>query len=208
MWSTNQIQVFRERDLRGKRKCNSAGELPSSMIPTYESIRVATVKYFVRTKPAGILNLVNKINSNAFTVDGEYVPVHCCRIASIQISEPRIDNGVTGRDITVQFEIGPQKTLCKAVDVRYVGFTGNIETNKVVGYWIGDMLDQGRREIKAVSPYTILIPIVGRDGNEVTHPAQLDGQGVALEPPVKDGDEVYRYWYHYEAVDFSLIRLE
>ena len=25
-WSTTQIQVFRERDIRGKRKCNSAGD--------------------------------------------------------------------------------------------------------------------------------------------------------------------------------------
>ena len=160
-WSTTQIQVFRERDIRGKCKCNSAGDPPIPVTPTYEKIRVATVKYFVRTKPAGLLDLANKINSNAFYVDGEYVPVHCCRVASIQCSESRIENGVNGRDITIQFEIGPQKTLNKATDVALVGGAATVENNKVIGYWVSEMLDQGMRECRSVSPYD-LIPILDK----------------------------------------------
>jgi hypothetical protein len=207
-WSSSNQQVYRERDRRGKKKCNSAGDPFIPITPTYESIKVATVKYFVRTKPAGLLDLVNKINSNPFTVDGEYVAKNCCRIADIQVSEPRIERGVVGRDITVQFQIGPTKTLNKAGDVIGVGFTANVEQTKTVGYWIPESLDRGRREIKAISPYNILIPVVTRDGSEPTEPSLLDGQGVALDPPVADGSEVYRYWYDYEEADFSLIRLQ
>jgi len=207
-WATNNQQVYRERDRRGKKKCNSAGDPFIPVTPTYEGIRVATVKYFVRQKPAGLLDLVNKINSNTFTVDGEYVAKHCCRISDIQVSEPRIERGVTGRDITVQFQIGPTKTLVNAGDVSGIGINANVESNKVVGYWIPETLDRGRREIRAIPPYTTLIPVVTRDGSEPTEPSQLDGQGVALEPPVADGAEVYRYWYDYEEADFSLIRLE
>jgi hypothetical protein len=207
-WSSSNQQVYRERDRRGKKKCNSAGDPFIPITPTYESIKVATVKYFVRTKPAGLLDLVNKINSNTFTVDGEYVAKNCCRIADIQVSEPRIERGVVGRDITVQFQIGPTKTLNKAGDVIGVGFTANVEQTKTVGYWIPESLDRGRREIKAISPYNILIPVVTRDGSEPTEPSLLDGQGVALDPPVADGSEVYRYWYDYEEADFSLIRLQ
>lgn len=211
-WTTNQQQVYRERDLRGFRKCNSAGDPPIPIPPTYESVRVATVKYFVRQKPFGLLSLVNKINSNAFTVDGEFVPVHCCRIADIQCGEPRIERGVVGRDITIQFQIGPQKALGKARDIQYIGFptTDNtlVKNNVVVGYWIGEMLDQGRREIKAVSPYNILQVIVGEDGSEPVNPSLLNGEGTAIETPVAKNEEVYRFWYDYQEADFSLIRLE
>jgi len=207
-WTTSNQQVYRERDRRGKKKCNSAGDPFVPITPTYEAIKVATVKYFVRTKPTGLLDLVNKINSNTFTVDGEYVAKHCCRIADIQVSEPRIERGVVGRDITVQFQIGPTKTLNKAGDVIGVGFTANVEQGKTVGYWIPETLDRGRREIKSVPPYNTLVPVVGRDGNEPVEPSLLDGQGVALEPPVSDGAEVYRYWYDYQEADFSLIRLQ
>jgi hypothetical protein len=207
-WATSNQQVYRERDRRGKKKCNSAGDPFIPITPTYEAIKVATVKYFVRNKPAGLLELNNKINSNTFTVDGEYVAKNCCRIADIQVSEPRIERGVTGRDITVQFQIGPTKTLTKAGDVIGVGFTANVEQGKTVGYWIPETLDRGRREIKSLPPYTNLVPVVGKDGNEPVEPSLLDGQGVALEPPVSDGAEVYRYWYDYQEADFSLIRLQ
>jgi hypothetical protein len=206
-WASNNQQVYRERDRRGKKKCNSAGDPFIPITPTYEGIRVATVKYFVRQKPVGLLNLVNKINSNTFTVDGEYVAKHCCRISDIQVGEPRIERGVTGRDITVQFQIGAPKTLVKANDVQSVGFSANVESNKVVGYWIPETLDRGRKEL-SLAPGTELVQIVGADGNEPVEPSLLDGKGRAQATPVVDGAEVYRYWYDYEEADFSLIRLE
>lgn len=207
-WSSQEVQVYRERDLNGNRKCNSAGEPFIPVTPRYETVKVATVRYFVRQKPAGLMELVNKINSNAFVVDGESVPRFCCRIAGIQCGEPRIERGVIGRDITVQFQIGPPKQLGKANYISQIGIAATVETNVTVGYWISESLDRGRREVKAVAPYDKLQLIQDSFGNEPSEPSLLDGAGVALVPPVPAGDEVYRYWYDYEAADFSLIRLE
>lgn len=207
-WSSQEVQVYRERDLNGNRKCNSAGEPFIPVTPRYETVKVATVRYFVRQKPIGLMELVNKINSNSFVVDGEAVPQFCCRVAGIQCGEPRIERGVIGRDITVQFQIGPPKRLGKANYISQIGIAATVETNVTVGYWISESLDRGRREVKAVAPYDKLQLIQDSFGNEPSEPSMLDGAGVALVPPVAAGNEVYRYWYDYEAADFSLIRLE
>lgn len=207
-WSARQVQVFRERDLRGKKKCNSAGDPFIPLKPTFESIRVATVRYFVREKPAGLLGLHNCINSNKFTVDGEVVEINCCRIADITVSEYRIERGVRGRDITIQFEIGDQKTLSGASDITGVGPFAVVNTNRTVGYWVADSLDRGRREWDDnVAPAKVK-NIIGPDKNEPMEPSLLDGSGGAILPPVPDGVEVYRIWYDYPAKDFSLIRLQ
>jgi hypothetical protein len=206
-WSSQEVQVYRERDLEGNKKCNSAGEPFIPITPRYETIRVATVRYFVRQKPAGLMDLVNKINSNVFTVDGEAVGKHCCRIAGIQCGEPRIERGVVGRDITVQFQIGPPKVLGKANYVDQIGLSGTVQTDVTVGYWVPESLDRGRNEVNSVSPYR-LKRILDAAGNEPTEPSLLDGEGVAIQTPVAAGEEVYRYWYDYEEADFSLIRLE
>lgn len=207
-WSTRQVQVFRERDIRGKKKCNSAGDPFIPQKPTFESIRVATVRYFVRQKPAGLLALHNCINSNEFTVDGELVKRHCCRIADIQCSEFRIDRGVRGRDITIVFEIGDPKTLSGASDITGVGSLATVNTNLTVGYWVSESLDRGRREWDTdVSP-AMVKDIIGPDKNQPMEPSLLDGSGGALLPPVPDGFEVYRIWYDYPSKDFSLIRLQ
>lgn len=207
-WSSQEVQVYRERDLNGNRKCNSAGEPFIPITPRYESVKVATVRYFVRFKPVGLMDLVNKINSNPFTVDGEAVPKHCCRVAGIQCGEPRIERGVVGRDITVQFQIGYPKQLGKANYINQVGIAATVQNNITAGYWISESLDRGRREVKAVAPYDKLQLIQDSFGNEPSEPSLLDGAGVALVAPVPAGDEVYRYWYDYEEADFSLIRLE
>ena len=206
-WATNQSQVYKERDRKGERKCNSAGDPPIPITPTYESTRVATVRYFVRQKPDGLLSLVNKINSNPFTVDGEFVAKHCCRIADIQCSEPRIERGIVGRDITIQFQIGSPKTLVKANYIDQIGSASTVEDDVVVGYWIPEMLDRGRRQIVA-APGPTLALIQDQFGNEPSEPSLLDGKGAALTTPVAAESEVYRYWYDYEEADFSLIRLE
>jgi hypothetical protein len=207
-WSARQVQVFRERDIRGKKKCNSAGDPFIPQKPTFESIRVATVRYFVRQKPAGLLALHNCINSNEFTVDGEVVKQHCCRIADIQCSEFRIDRGVRGRDITIVFEIGDPKTLSGASDITGVGNLATVNTNLSVGYWIADSLDRGRREWDTDVNPAIVKEIIGPDKNQPMEPSLLDGSGGALLPPVPDGFEVYRIWYDYPAKNFSLIRLQ
>lgn len=206
-WTAKQVQVFRERDLRGKKKCNSAGDPFVPMKPTFESIRVATIRYFVRTKPAGLLQLHNCINSNQFTVDGETVKEHCCRIADIQVGEYKIDRGVRGRDITIQLEIGAEKTLPWTSDVAGVGPTATTNQNVTVGYWIAESLDRGRREYDFATGK--VRQIVGPDKNEPMEPSLLDGQGFAITPlPVTDGEEVYRIWYDYEAKNFSTIRFQ
>ena len=206
-WSSQEIQVYRERDLNGNRKCNSAGEPFIPITPRYESVKVATVRYFVRQKPIGLMELSNKINSNAFIVDGETIPKHCCRIAGIQCGEPRIERGVVGRDITVQFQIGPLKQLGKANYIDQIGLSGTVQNNITVGYWISESLDRGRRECNSVSPYRLKL-IQDSFGNEPSEPSLLDGEGVSLATPVNVNDEVYRYWFDYEEADFSLIRLE
>lgn len=206
-WSSQEVQVYRERDLNGNRKCNSAGEPFIPITPRYESVKVATVRYFVRQKPIGLMELSNKINSNAFIVDGETVQKHCCRIAGIQCGEPRIERGVVGRDITVQFQIGPQKQLGKANYIDQIGLSGTVQNNITVGYWISESLDRGRRECNSVSPYRLKL-IQDSFGNEPSEPSLLDGEGVSLATPVNVNDEVYRYWFDYEEADFSLIRLE
>jgi hypothetical protein len=206
-WATNQSQIYKERDRKGERKCNSAGDPPIPITPTFESLRVATVRYFVRQKPAGLLSLINKINSNAFTVDGEIVDKHCCRIADIQCGEPRVEKGVVGRDITIQFQIGEQKTLVKANYIDQIGAASTVENNVTIGYWIPEMLDRGRRQIVA-APGPKLALIQDEFGNEPSEPSLLDGKGTALTTPVAVDSEVYRYWYDYEEADFSLIRLE
>lgn len=206
-WTSQEVQVYRERDLNGNRKCNSAGEPFIPITPRYETVKVATVRYFVREKPIGLMDLVNKINSNAFVVDGESVYKHCCRIAGIQCGEPRIERGVVGRDITVQFQVGPVKQLGKANYIDQVGLSGTVQDNITVGYWISESLDRGRRECNSVSPYH-LKEIQDHFGNQPSEPSFLDGEGVALVTPVAVGDEVYRYWYDYEEADFSLIRLQ
>jgi hypothetical protein len=207
-WTSQEVQVYRERDLNGNRKCNSAGEPFIPITPRYETVKVATVRYFVREKPIGLMELVNKINSNAFVVDGESVYKHCCRIAGIQCGEPRIERGVVGRDITVQFQVGPVKQLGKANYIDQIGAASTVETNISVGYWISESLDRGRREVISTAGGAKLQLIQDSFGNEPSEPSLLDGKGASLTTPVAVNDEVYRYWYDYEEADFSLIRLQ
>lgn len=207
-WATNQQQVYRDIDLAGFRKCNSAGDPLLNAQAQFESTKILTTKYFVRQKPAGLLDLVNKINNAPFTVDGEFVPERCARVIDIQVGDPRLEKGVLGRDISAQIEIGPQRTLPKA---KYIGLTsgGSVETNKQVGYWVSVALDRGKRQYDATvkSGAPGLKIITSDDGMEITEPALLDGAGVALATPVAVGSEVYRYWYDYVAADFTAIRM-
>jgi hypothetical protein len=54
----------------------------------------------------------------------------------------------------------------------------------------------------------VLQTYYGPDGVEPAEPIHLDGKGKALPTPVEDGDEVYRYWYDYQEVEFTDIRFE
>ena len=202
-WVTNQSQVYRDRDIAGSKICNSAGDPPIPGMPQYEASKICTIKYFVRLKPAGLMELVNTINSSPFTVDGEYAAERCARIADIQVGEYRVERGVTGRDITCQIEIGPPKTLAKS---KYIALTtgGSVETNNVVGYFVPAFLDRGRRQYDGASGLKI---ITNADGTEPLEPSLLNGSGVVLSMPVADGSEVWRYYYPYQSADFNLIRI-
>ncbi|MFN9375003.1 MAG: hypothetical protein ACK6D3_24255 [Planctomycetaceae bacterium] len=206
-WSTNAIQVTLENDRRGKKKCNSAGDLFRPGKAHYESVRICTIRYFVRQKPAGLLSLHNCINKTAFTVDGEQVEQHCARVADVQVGEERYERGVRGRDIMVQIEIGPSMLLPNASDVKDVGATSTVQANKRLGYWIANTLDRGRQVLGPLGAGPdVLQTYYGPDGVEPAEPIHLDGKGKALPTPVKDGDEVYRYWYDYREVEFTDIR--
>jgi hypothetical protein len=202
-WVTNRTQRYDDRSISGSKICNSAGDPPIPGMPFIEPLKVCTIKYFVRLKPAGLMDLVGTINNSPFTVDGEYVPTGCGMVADIQVGEYRVERGVVGRDITCQLEIGPQKTLAKAKSVALTT-TGTVETNLTVGYFKFVFVDRGRRESDGAGGLRI---IKNSDGTEPFEPSLLDGSGVALSLPVADGAEVWRYYERYESADFNLIRI-
>lgn len=207
-WQSNQIQRFSEYDYEGFRICNSAGDPPVRPEPYFEPVKICNLKYFVRYKPAGLMELVNCINANSFTIDGEYVAEKCARVADISVTPYGVTRGVIGRNISVTLEIGKTKSL-KANSVVWVGSSALTPSTQTLGFWEPAFLDRGRR----VYDSTLnggsggLATVTNDDGTIPDEPALLNGKGVALTKPVAQGSECWRFYSRYQPIGFELIRL-
>ena len=72
-WGSNQNQLMPVNDRNGFRICNSAGDPPEMPVPVFESSSIATITYFVRQKPSGLMQLVNAVNASPLYFDGEQI---------------------------------------------------------------------------------------------------------------------------------------
>lgn len=204
-WSSRDQQTFREVDLNGKLKCNSAGEPVQNVQPDVETFRVATIKYFARQKPADFAKYVNYINSASFTIDGETAEEECARIVSIAVGEYVFKRGVLGRDITIVIEIGePTDNSVRQQSVERVNpnaGAGTIQTETMPPFR-GQFLDQGFSEISPTTGKLTRIQLT--DGSLAAQPYPL-ASGFKLTSPVDPAQFVYRTYQRFKKVDFSTI---
>jgi hypothetical protein len=202
-WSSREQQVFREVDLDGKLKCNSAGEPMQNVAPDIETFRVATIKYFTRQKPDNFAKYVNYINSEEFTVDGETAEAECARIVSVTVGDYVFKRGVLGRDITVVIEIGdPTENTVRQQGVDKVNPNAGAFVTAVLPAFRGNFLDQGYSEISPTTGKLTRIQL--QDGSLAAQPFAL-ASGFKLATPVDPQFFVYRTYRRFKQVDFNTI---
>lgn len=202
-WSSREIPIYKEQDLDGNAILTSAGETPQIQQPQFDVLRVATIKYFQRFKPADLMKYVNYINSTPFTCDGEYADTECARIASITCSEWVQRRGVFGRDIVVTLEIGHPIEDVSLQDVSKIAPNANtLDGSRTLPYFRGNFLDAGFMEYDATLAGLRRIRMDDKSFASTPQPLAL---GVSLPRPVPSGTFVYRTYKRFPAVDFSTI---
>lgn len=205
-WDGSIKNVYSEVDSRGYRICNSAGDAPIPKEPQFLPIQNVSIRYFVRRKPPGILTLQGAVNSNQFTIDDESIPPQCALIRNVKVSKKALEKGVVGRWVSINMEIGPELILPKTSDIKFVNDSTAVNTTQQrYGHWTGNFLDKGRRQYNAT--VSGLVPLQDDDTGISQEPGLLDGTGRALAKPVAVGSEVYRIYYPYRVLNFSLLRL-
>lgn len=103
-WATNLIIVPVLRDFNGYACTNSAGDYFDPPLEA-EIVRLAAVIQFnAASVPVGITDYAGAVNNASITIDGESFAADRCRIASIEISEEKEENGTSFRSVTIAVE--------------------------------------------------------------------------------------------------------
>lgn len=176
-WESGLYTRAIHRDKDGDAITNSAGDFfdPPSMAEF--PIAQVTVTKNLTAVPSAILTIIGAVNTDAFTIDGVSVGIGNARVSAVSISELRIEQGTSFRQVTLGIELRN-------------------------GGWKLARLDEGLR----INDSGVLKDIVveDEDGNEerASAPVPLDGSGAVLSNPTP-ATAVFREFDIHDDLEFG-----
>jgi hypothetical protein len=183
-WSGENFQEVAVVDKDDKPILNSAGDPYDPPLMKDFSRPVATVRKYVSSAPAWILDSHDKKNSTEFVLDGLTVPAGKAKIKRVDISDqPLYRNGVAYREMTI-----------------VIHFSKN--------GWVRKVLDAGFRRIYSGTSRENITLTNSDDQQEYpTAPVPLDGSGVELTDPTPTTC-VYNSYDLDDTLDFNTLPLQ
>ncbi len=203
-WSTETFQVPVAKAIDGEPILNSAGD-PFDPPAEKDDSRWTSVtrKNVPPTVPQWIFAYQDAVNSDTFTIDGIDIGVGWAKISAIHLSEVQERNEVKYRVLTLTMHYRGEGETVGSGSGSYGSGSGSDE----VYPWELQLLDAGMREIddkgSGASGKMRNIKNPG-DGQEVSAPIKLDGEGHAVFSDNPD-DAVYLYFEVYRTRAFSSI---
>lgn len=181
-WSTEsyQMPVFEEID--GNAIINSAGD-PFDPPAEKDDSRWTSVtrRNVTNAVPPWIFAYQDAVNSDAYTVDGKLIAAGEAKISAIHLSEPQERNDIEYRVLTITTHYRGEGD-----DAGSSGYGSGSGADEIEP-WDLSILDAGMRELSSDSAGADLRNItntgVGGDGEPVTAPVPLDGDGQKLDDP-------------------------
>jgi len=171
-WDSEIYQESIYKDVYGNSITNSAGDYFVDPLVTRDNVHlIAKIKKNVREVPAWVLQKQNNVNSTAITIGGLFIPIRRARMSRLAIGERQRRGNVDFYNIS--FEV-------------HIHETG----------WRAEPLDVGFRELEYGEPVQI---VNEADGQEVTTPVLLDGQGGVLDNPSTSTAFYHNYQVYVES---------
>ena len=154
-WTSEVYQEPVFQDVNGNAVVNSAGDFYIDPAPSRDAVHIiARIAANVRSVPTWVLSKQNNVNSGLITIGGLQIAAGLARMSRLEISERQRRNNINF--YAISFEI-------------HIHSDG----------WRMQPMDVGFREIE----YGELVQIKDKNGDEVTTPVMLDGEGVAQKDP-------------------------
>lgn len=164
-------------DVNGEAILNSAGDYFVDPTPTRdESDFIARIRSNATSVPAWVLTYNNAVNNATITIGGLSIAAGYAKVQRIAISEKKYRNSTAFYEITFEVHLSRKG-------------------------WHLKPLDAGFRELS----YGNLIQIINEaDGQEVTSPVPLDGNGNVLDSPTPT-NSVFLDFTIYEEKDLTVL---
>lgn len=178
-WSTVSFSEDFVKTVDGKAVVNSAGDHYDPPIQVQRSRWQVTYTKNVAAVPATLTQYIDAINSDTFTIGGLTVLPRCAKLDAISISGPNVENGVTYWELAYTF------SFCRSGDT-----------------WQPKILDAGMYERIEVEQGKYIKRRIRLNGEPVTSPVLLDGNGRVLQNPSPD-TAVWREFKAYQELPFA-----
>lgn len=203
-WQSKSVATYAHRDINGKAIVNSAGDYFDPPPERPERRVIAHVTKNLSVVPAWILTYEMAMNDGSFSLDGITVADRCARASNITVSEDMEENDIAFRQVSFEIEVKPTPAALNCRD-------GNNPANSYTPKgWTIVLADQGLREKvtdTVPDPDEVTVTNMTDDnGDPVTSPALLDGNGARLTNPNPDR-AIYLCWENLEALDFGALPL-
>lgn len=151
-------EVYNEpvfQDVNGSAVLNSANDYFIDPSPSRDAVHlIAKIRANVRSVPSWVLSKQNHVNSGIITIGGLQIAAGLARMSRLEISERQRRNNI---------------------DFYALSFEVHIHSDG----WRLKPMDVGFRELE----YGVLVQIKDTNGDEVTTPVMLDGEGKAQTDP-------------------------
>ena len=209
-WSAESYQVIVERDLDGDAIVNSAGD-PFDPPPEKDDSRWTSVtsKNIAAKVPDWMFVYQDAVNEDSFTIDGIEILAGWAKISAIHLSPTQTRNGVDYRVVTVTIHYRAENEGIGSGSGTYGSGSGGDDIEP----WDLSILDAGFRELSGATASasmsgsaggSVLVNIQDSEGNPVTAPAPLNGDGYAIDDPTP-GNAVFLQFQIYHEKAFQLI---
>lgn len=202
-WSTETFQTPVVKAIDGTAIVNSAGD---SFDPAAEKDdsrwTSVTRKNVLPTVPTWIFAYQDAVNSDSYTIDTVPVEAGWAKISAIHLGEVQERNDIQYRVLTVTIHYRGEGEGTGSGSGSYGTGSGSDDIKP----WDLDLLDEGFNEIDDVGSGATneRVKIKDKDGNEITSPVCLDGEGHVLDNPTID-TAVFLQFQVYREKAFSLI---
>jgi hypothetical protein len=209
-WSTETYQTIVERDIDGNGIINSAGDPFDPPAEKDDSRWTSVTRKNVATNvPDWMFAYQDAVNSDSYTIDSITITAGWAKVSAIHLSEIQERNAIQYRVITVTIHYRAENEGIGSGSGSYGSGSGTDEIEP----WHLSLLDAGFREVQLSGSGSAsgsgtcdgeLVKIKDCDGDEVTSPAMLDGEGTKIDNPTPE-DAVFLQFQVYREKAFQLI---
>lgn len=166
-WGTETRQEIFTVDADGVAILNSAKDpFVPAVETTINDLTLTVTRNEVAFDAEAKRNLLNRVNSEAFTVAGY--------AAEAQEALMRKITGVSKTELGVRYYEVTYELVFRKHDPAFLNPAGVVVIDNA---WTLRLLDQGLNYISAAGPPIVTSPILGEDGQPITQPVLLDGAG-------------------------------